>query len=37
MLPRHIEPAVEDRRDQLQSEAVSGDAGRGGETQVAGR
>ncbi len=23
MLPRHIEPAVEDRRDQLQSEAAA--------------
>jgi len=36
MLPCHIEPPVEGRRDQLQSEQVSGIEGRAGETQVAG-
>ena len=37
MLPCHIEPAVEDRRDQRQSEAVSGNEGREGEMQIAGK
>jgi len=37
MLPRYIEPAVEDRRDQLQSEAVSGNEARARETQIAGK
>lgn len=33
MLPCHIEPPVEGRRDSLQSEAVSGIKGRAGEQQ----